>query len=233
MKKYINFIIESQLTDFLKQVFKNTIDLLQDTQKEKITSLINKINSIDKLENNINIIYTFFNSNINPDFKNIDDMKKYLKDDLISTNITLKTLSKKYENDILLPKNFYNNSNNNLLKKVFIYDDEQDFIKNINLSVNTIYNELLKNAGLSELITQEKINENDEIEHLQNTDNLNNVQDETDNVDETDKVDETDDTLKKIKSTYNDFQKNSLYNPIIKQLKIILKEHKDKNPINF
>jgi len=242
MKKYINFINENNLTEFLKKSFKNTILLLQKSQQEKVTNLIDKINLSNEFKNSITITISFFRSNIKPEIKTIEEMNKFLTDDLISTDIALKTLSKKYGNDLLLPKNFYSDSNNNLLKKVFIQDFEKDFIQNLNLSVKSISEQIMKNVGITEdeinNLTQ-RINEADEIQHLQNTDKLDNIENNENNDDEennnnTDNENkEKESQFEKIRKSYNNFQHNSLYEPLIKKLDEINKEREKQDPNKF
>jgi len=233
MKKYNNFINESNFLEFLKKGFKNTITLAQKEQQDKISSLINKINTSDSFKNSILILTTFFRSNINKNFDSLDNMKKLINDDLISVDIALKTLSKKYGNDLLLPKNFFSESNNNLLKKCFIQEYEKNFIQNLPLSVKSISEQLMQNAGIN------IVNEDNEIQHLQNTDKLDsdeNIPDENaDNTEEktTEKSDKEKNQLIKIKKSFQDFQRNSLYEPIINQLEEISKEQQKQDPNKF
>ena len=249
MKKYINFINENQFLEFLKKAFKNTITLLQQKQQEKITSLVTKIDTAQSFKDSVRISTEFMRSNMNPDVKELKEIKIFLKDDLISTDILLKSVSKKYGSEILLPKNFFIEESNNLLKKVFMYDNEKDFIKNLEVSVNSIFEQLMKNSGLSEdeinNISSEKVNEADEIQHLQNTDKLddikNNTQEEVSQTDDTEKVQsneedqkkEKNEQLNRVKQSYNDFQRNSLYEPLIKKLEEINKERENQDPTNF
>jgi len=240
MKKYINFINENKLTDFLKKSFKNTIILLEKNQQEKVINLIDKINLSSDFKNSITLTTSFFRSNLNSNLNDINDMKKYLKSDLISTDIALKTLSKKYGNDLLLPKNFFSESNNNLLKKVFIQDFEKDFIQNLDLSIKIISEQLMKNIGMTEdeinKLSSQKINEADEIQHLQNTDKLDDIDENTESSEnQEDKTEnkEKEEQIEKIRKSYNNFQRNSLYEPLIKKLDEINKEREKQDPNKF
>ena len=237
MKNYINFINENNLTEFLKKSFKNTIILLKKDQQNKVTNFIDKINLSTDFKNSITLTTEFFRSNINPNIDNIKTMKEYINDDLISVDIALKTLSKKYNNEYLLPKKFFSESNNNLLKHVFIQDFEKDFLQNIKLSVKSITEQLYQNAGIEfKDDDNQKVNESDEIEHLQNTEKLDEIEKSENENSENEEKSENDEKIKefeKIKKSYNDFQKNSLYEPIIKQLEEILKERQNQDPNKF
>ena len=252
MKNYKNYINENNFLEFLKKGFKNTITMLQKPQQDKITSLIQKINTSETFQFTITTLTTFFRSNMNPNFESIDEMKKYLNDDLISVDMALKTTSKKYGADMILPKNFFSESNNNLLKKVFVQDDEKDFLKNLQLSVNSITEQILKNMGMSEdeinnFNKEEKthINESDEIQHLQNTDKLDtlkeeetdekakNTEEDKEKEDNTKEDKEKKQQLQQIKNSYNDFQRNSLYEPLIKKLEVFNKERQNQDPTKF
>ena len=251
MKKYINFINENTFLEFLKKGFKNTVTLLQQNQQDKVTSFITKINTSQSFKDTVTITTEFFRSNMNPAVKDLAEIKKYLKDDLISTDIALKTISKKYGADILLPKNFFLEESNNLLKHVFIQEYEKDFLQNLDLSVNSIVEQIMKNAGMSEdeinnlsnsENTEEKVNESDNIQPLQNTDKLDAIKEETDE-EETDKEETDEDKdkkdedkkaqLDKVKKSYNDFQRNSLYEPIIKKLEVTNQEREKQDPTKF
>jgi len=241
MKKYSSFINENKLIEFLKKSFKNSITLLKKDQQNKVSNLIDKINISPDFKTSITTTTSFFRSNINPNINDVKSMKEYLNDDLISVDIALKTLSKKYGNDLLLPKNFFSDSNNNLLKHVFIQDSEKDFIKNLELSVKSISEQLMKNVGITEdkINNMNKVNESDEIQHLQNTDKLDEIEnsekaENSDNDENSnDETKEKNEQFEKIKKSYNDFQRNSLYEPIIKQLEEIMKEREKQDPNKF
>ena len=239
MKNYINFINENTLIEFLKKSFKNTITILRKDQQNKVSNYINKINTSSDFKNSITLTTEFFRSNINPNFDDVKTMKEFLKDDLISVDIALKNLSKKYNNEYLLPKKFFTESKNNLLKNVFIQDYEKDFLQNIDLSVKSITEQIYQNVGIEyKDENTQKVNESDEIEHLQNTDKLDEIENDENkesNDTEEDKNNNTEKSqeFEKIKKSYYNFQKNSLYEPIIKQLEELLKEKENTDPNKF
>ena len=246
MKNYNNFINEETLIDFLKKGFVKTITLLSKDKQSTISKLISSITKSTTLINSINLVKTTIGNNflVNK-IGNIEQLKTAANDDIISIDMILKTLSKKYSKDKLLPINFLNDINDNQLKKTLLYDTEKQFLIQLQYNINLILTQILTNAGVDKEIIEnklnKKINEAQEVQHIDNVDKLDddpniNVDDEDneDNVNDEKEEHTNDIDFDKVTTTYSSYQKN-IFNLLLKKLKKFnLDEEKElKNPQKF
>jgi len=252
MKNYDSFINENLLKDFLKKAFAQSLTFLSKDRQEIMIKLIDSINNKKSFIDGINSVKNVFKNIEQTKIDNINSLKTSINDDLISIDMSLKTLSKKFGTDELLPKNFYNESNNKILKTALIYDNEKDFLKNLPFNSNQLLFQILKTAGLDDqqiksLLKTEQKNESmifelQDVQHLQNTDKLDDTindeeqelsDEENDETKENDKSDNIDFT--KIQKAYTDFQQNAIFIPLIKELDKFNNEREIelKNPKNF
>ena len=260
MKNYYNFINEDKLLDFLKKGFAQTMTFLSKERQNSAGILIDSINNKNSFIDGINVVKSTLNSYTSTiKITNMKELKTSLNDDLITIDISLKTLSKKFGMEKLLPKNFYKESNNKILKTCFLYNNEEDFLKNLPFNTNQLLFQILKTSGMEDgeikksLETKTETNENkifelQEVEPLQNTDKLDaqaqstedNTTDEEnkdeENKDKDNSEEEKDEIdFSKIESSYKNFQANALISPLLKELVVFNNklEIELKNPKNF
>ena len=223
MKKFNNFLIENSLMNFLKNGFDKTITLLSKNKQSIVLNLIFSIVNSKTLINSINLIkITIEKSFLINKIDNIDHLKITANNDIIIFNIILKTLSKKFNNEKLLPINFLADINNKQLKKTLMYKTEKQFLIQLKYNINIILTQILIDADVNKniinKILNKKINENSELQYIDNVDKLDdlNVSDneKNDNEKKSNNID-----FKKISIAYSNYQKN-IFNILLKKLKM-------------
>ena len=237
--------LNEDLIDFLKKGFKQTFTYLSDNKRKTNADLIHKINNSKSFKYAINNVKNILSEYLNTNINNIESLKTILLDDLISFDIILKSLSKKFGINELLPINFYKDNNNKLLKTTMSYEKEIDFLKNLKTNSDQILIQLLKQSGIEEQeinnllhidTANNKLNELQDVQYLQNTDNLeqNDTLNDTQNDAQNDAQNENEIDYNKISETYTKFQKNN-YKVLMDQLNTTNTkiEAEYKNPSKF
>jgi len=237
MKKYNTFINEN-LVEYLKKGFAQSISMLSNDKQNNIVAFIESVNKTNNFEDGLKLSKKIFENNIVKKVENITNFNSILKDDLITIDVVLKTLHKKYSASSLLPKTFYSKSNNKILKDTFSYDNEVDFLKNLKFNMKQIMYQILSGSGMEKVDIKselEKLSESilfelQEVKKLKNTDGLDDLQDQEieDQVEEEEGEQDNDNNFSEISKKYIEFQKNVIYLPLIKQLELIKKKIKNE-----
>ena len=177
MKNYLNYLNENLIL-FLKNAFKLTFSKLSENRQKINLEIINNISQSDSFLNMINFIKSSIDKTNNVQITNIDSLKQVLQDDILTIDVVLKSLSKKFNNKELRPNNFFKNYNNKLIVDIFMYDNEIEFHKNLNFNLKKIIYQFLKQLNLTDIDIKKILDSNTKlfelqtVEPLQNTDKL-------------------------------------------------------------
>lgn len=243
MKNYNNFINEDVFSG-LKNIFKKFGSMFGDSkeQNEEVLDFAKKIQTYGSLKKSIIFISQDFitqtknwdekmenleGTNNQAKIKNIEENLKY---PLYDVYYKLKVLSQITGNEKLLPFNLYEEATNPILKKMFSYQTDDLFGRNLPLLIKGVVTNFCKKAGIPE----EQMTTIQEAADPVATAAEQSVQQTTTGQDVGAAPTQTEDPINenmfnKVKEGINTFVKESLYGALIKQLKTIAGKMKDFN----
>lgn len=250
----------------LKNLFNKMLTNLSEDLRKPIFELLNKLNNSKDTEDMKKQLITYlkihsdsFKKSLN-ETKNTSDNIKITRDNLISLYSGIDAFVKNIKDDHYTFETIFKNSNNGLIKKLFI-QDEKYFYKNVEIFARDLIIDLSKQLGynkediIKDWETSKTIKSNESIYILEevdptvNTDpnttvqntvndvnnSLNDVNDQTNVTDKKEitdskKTTEVDNNLIKLRTNILNWFDNILYKP----LKEVTKKEQDKvNPINI
>ncbi len=214
IKKYNNFLDEG-LMDFIKKNLKGLIDSFSENTKNIVGNSSKSIENIKDYKESKPLFektFTELSKNFNNQ-KNYKNIKNFVKDDLSVIELLLSELSQKFEPTVqneksqtekkLKPNTFFQTSND-VIKRIFNYENSNDFQVALNDNLQNLMLELAKKSGIKN--PEEKFND------IKNESKLYEAQeDEGENL-------EADESFKKFKQTTNDFRNNGLFKFVLDNL---------------
>ena len=211
LRKYNEFVNEG-LMDFLKKTMKGLIDAFSEDTKKLAGNVSSQIEKLPEYKDAKPLLEKTFTERTKgfEEQKNYKSVKDFVKEDLMLVELLLTDLSQKFEpsgqkeqqgqleNKKLKPNKFFEDSSNNVIKKIFEYDNSNDFQGALNDNVRNLMIELAKKAGLENPEEKFQDTQNEAVEEGENL--------------------EADESFKKFKQTTSDFRNNGLFKPILDKL---------------
>lgn len=246
LKKYSEFVNEG-LINYLKKNLRGLINSFSEETKNLAANVSKEIDKKDKYKDAVPFIKKVFTDRAKgfEQTKDYNDIKNFIKEDLMLVELLLTDLSQKFEptgqnekedqikkdNKKLKPNKFFEDSNNKILKQIFDQDNFDNFQGVLNNQIDTLMIEIGKKAGFKN--PEEKFQQNNSQENnsqqnssQQNVQKQNEAQevdvDNNNSVDNNKNLDNDPDFIK-FKKVSNEFRNNGLLKPMMNKLdKIVL-----------
>lgn len=244
MKNYNNFINEDVFSG-LKNIFKKFGSMFGDSkeQNEEVLDFAKKIQTYGSLKKSIIFISQDFiaqTKNWDEKMKNlkgtnnqakIKSMEENLKYPIYDVYYKLKVLSQITGDEKLLPFNLYENATNPILKKIFSYQTDDLFGRNLPLLIKGVVTNFCKKAGVPEdqMTTIQEAADPVATAAEQAVQQTAAGQDvgATPQSQAEDPINEN--MFNKVKESINTFVKEALYGALIKKLKVVAGKEKEFN----
>jgi hypothetical protein len=141
---------------FLKNLFSGVFKKVSDNIKNNIKEFSNLISNKDTMKDALPELKKQFEKmnsnfeNFTKENKSLSEYKKEIKNYFIEIYMILDSFSRKFSAEKYKPYNFYSNTNNPLFKKIFGYQNPEDFMKNLDAHITTLVKEKGKSSGMSD-----------------------------------------------------------------------------------
>jgi hypothetical protein len=213
LKKYneYNEYLNEGIINFLKKNMKKLMNSFSEDIKKNINIFTQKIENSKNIQESKTTIENLFTNRTKKynEIKNYKNIKFFINEDLMLIYLILIELSQKFQLKTIVPNVFFQNNFNDEIKKIFNYNNVNDFQNSLSNNLKYLIILLSKKSGINieEKLPETKLKSNElEGENL-----------------------EADESFKKFKETTSDFRINGLIKPLLKELENIFQNNNSNN----